>query len=81
MFRFSNRIYNLCMTRRHDYVFHVIRTSYYYRSFSNLVKFGNVTRFIPKLMTELTLQVSENSRLTKQIYLIAVFVKIINVKR
>ena len=54
---------------------HVIHTCYCYGSFSYVFKLINLTRFILELVTEFTLQVSENSTLSIQIYFITVFVK------
>ena len=52
----------------------VLHPCYCYGSFSYAVELINLTRFILKLLNE----VGENSRLSIQIYYIAVFVKIAN---
>jgi len=54
-FTFSNHIYNLCLTRHHDYTLHVIYMCYCYGCFSFVAKHRNLTQFILKLMTELRL--------------------------
>jgi len=48
-------IYNLCMTRRHEYMPRVIHTCYSYGSFSDVVKLINPTRFILESITKLIL--------------------------
>ena len=56
----------------------VIHTCYCYESFNYVFKLLNLTRFLLELMTELTLEVSEISTLSIQIYCMTVFVKIGN---
>jgi len=66
---FSYCVYNVRMTRRHDYVLRVIVTGV-------LAMWSS--RFILELMTELMLQVAENSWLSIQISFTVVFMKTVN---